>query len=59
MEEILNKFKDKNGFIKDIYGLYKELIKYIEKKDALNVLKKTIEYNKSIIGSIKKENTEL
>ena len=59
MEEILNKFRDENGFIKDIYGLYKELIKYIEKKDALNVLKKIIEFNQSIIIDVKKANAEL
>lgn len=59
MEEILNKFRDENGFIKDIYGLYKELIKYIEKKDALNLLKNIIEYNKSIISEVKKINADL
>lgn len=59
MEEILKKFRDENGFVRDIHGLYKELIKYIEKKDALNVLKKIIEFNKSIINELKKVNDDL
>lgn len=59
MEQILDKFKDENGFVKDIHGLYTELIKYIDKKAALNILKSIIKSNQSIIFNIKKTNTEL
>lgn len=59
MEEILNKFKLEFGFIKDINTLYTELIKYTDKKDALNILKNVIKTNQSIIFNIKKTNTEL
>ena len=59
MEEILNKFRDENGFVRDIHGLYKELIKYIEREDAIKLLKKIVEFNKTIISEVRKANTEL
>lgn len=59
MEEILNKFRDENGFVRDIHGLYKELIKYIEREDAIKLLKKIVEFNKTIISEVRKTNTEL
>ena len=40
MEEILNKFRDENGFVRDIHSLYKEMIKYIEREDAIKLIKK-------------------
>ena len=59
MEQILKKFKDENGFVRDIHGLYRELIKYVDTANAIKLIKNIADSNKIVISNVKKINADL
>lgn len=59
MEELLIKYKDENGFISDIMGLYKELCDLYGKKESLKIINNLYEENKKALKQVRNKNNEL
>lgn len=59
MEKIINKYKDENGLIRNLFDLYRELTNVLSKTEALKQIKKLSEENIIILRRTKRENIEM
>lgn len=59
MEKIISKYKDDNGYIKELEQLRRELESLITKDEASSIIKEIYENNLTIIKNLERENKRL